>query len=158
MTTTVVVEKTGERLDRYVAENCPGLSRTRAQKLIEEGQVKVNGLSTKPSLKLSAGDHVVISIPPPAPTHLQPEDIPIHVIYEDDDVIVVDKPAGLTVHPAPGHPAHTLVNAVLAHLGKLPEAGNTLRPGVVHRLDKDTSGVMLLAKNPSAHADCADDG
>ena len=146
----------GERLDRFVSENCPGLSRTHAQKLITEGLVTVNGQSAKAGHRLNAGDAVEVTVPPePIPT-MSPEDIPLDIIYEDSDLLVVNKPAGMTVHPAPGHPGHTLANAVLAHFPELKDEDNTLRPGIVHRLDKDTSGLMVVAKNRAAQANLAD--
>ncbi|MDP2919791.1 MAG: RluA family pseudouridine synthase [Dehalococcoidia bacterium] len=143
------VDQPGARLDKYLSEKCPELSRTQAQKLIEEGLVTVNGQLQKASYRLAAGAQVRVRIPPPAPSHLIAEDIPIPILYEDEDILVVDKPAGMTVHPAPGNPEHTLVNAILARLKNIP--GGTERPGIVHRLDKDTSGVMVVAKNPAAH-------
>ena len=142
-----IVEQPGIRLDKFVSENCPGLSRSQAQKLIDDGLVTVGGLMEKTSYKIEIGEKIEIAIPPPAPTGLLPEAIPIKIIYEDDDLLVIDKPAGLTVHPAPGHPSHTLVNAVLSHLSKIEDENDVVRPGIVHRLDKDTSGVMLVAKN-----------
>ena len=151
-----IADKAGVRLDKYVGEQCPELSRTHAQKLIGEGYIKVNDRVAKASLKLNAGDRLTIVIPPAEPSPLSPEDIPLNIIYEDDDLLVVDKPAGLTIHPAPGHPSHTLVNAILAHFPDLPDTDDSLRPGIVHRLDKDTSGVMLVAKNRVAHADLSD--
>ena len=138
------------RLDRYVAENCPGLTRSQAQRLIVNGLVRVNGTVAKAGLKLNNGDRVTVAIPPPPPGLLEPEAIPFDILYEDDDVLVIDKPAGLPVHPAPGHPDHTLVNAVLAYLPVPPDTGDPLRPGIVHRLDMDTSGVMLVARNRTA--------
>ncbi len=143
------------RLDKYVCARVPELSRTRVQKLIAAGNITVNGQPAKPGLRLNPGDRIDIDIPPAPPRELKPEAIPLKIIYEDDDLLVVDKPAGLTVHPAPGHPAHTLVNAILAHFPHLADIGDSLRPGVVHRLDKDTSGVMLVAKNSAAQADLA---
>ncbi len=110
----------------------------------------------KAGLRLNIGDRLRVIIPPTAPSRLMPEAIPLNIIYEDDDLLVVDKPAGLLVHPAPGHPSHTLVNAILSHFPHLADIGDSLRPGVVHRLDKDTSGVMLVAKNSLAQADLAD--
>ncbi|MBI2287969.1 MAG: RluA family pseudouridine synthase, partial [Chloroflexi bacterium] len=107
-------------------------------------------------LKLNAGDGLTISVPPPTPSTLQPELIPLNILYEDDDLLVIDKPAGLTVHPAPGHPTHTLVNAILSHLASLPETDDWRRPGIVHRLDRDTSGVMVVAKNGAAHLNLAE--
>ena len=143
-----VVDKPGVRLDKYVVEKCPKLSRTHVQRLIAEGHITVNSQTTKPGLKLDVGDRVDITVPPPRP--LSSEAIPLNIIYEDDDLLVIDKPAGLPVHPAPGHPDHTLVNAILAYLPHLADAGDSLRPGIVHRLDKDASGVMVVAKNSAA--------
>jgi 23S rRNA pseudouridine1911/1915/1917 synthase len=151
-----VADKSGVRLDRFVGDRCPELSRTHAQKLIIDGCITVNGQAAKASLKMSPGDKVEIIIPPAPPSPLSPEEIPLHIIYEDDDLLVLDKPAGLTVHPAPGHPGHTLVNAILSHFPHLADISDSLRPGVVHRLDKDTSGVMLVAKNRVAQADLAE--
>ena len=147
----LVVDEPGVRLDRYVSERCPELTRTQAHRLIVAGDIRVNGRVAKAGLKLNAGDRLTVSLPPPPATSLLPEAIPIKIIYEDDDLLVIDKPAGLTVHPAPGHLAHTLVNAILSHLPRLPDTGDWQRPGIVHRLDKDTSGVMLVAKNSAAH-------
>ncbi len=148
---SLVADETGVRLDKFVGDRCPELSRTHAQKLIGDGDITVNGQPAKVSLRLNTGDRVRIAIPPELPSPLSPEDIPLTILYEDDDLLVVDKPAGLAVHPSPGHPGHTLVNAVLAHFPPLSDVGDSLRPGVVHRLDKDTSGVMLVAKNRVAH-------
>ena len=150
------IEKPAVRLDRCVSENCPGLSRTQAQKLIDDGYVTVNGKIEKAKYKSDIGDRIEINIPPPSPSKLLPEAIPIKILYEDDDLLVIDKPAGLTVHPAPGHPTHTLVNAMLSHLSELADADDTSRPGIVHRLDKDTSGVMLIAKNITALANLSE--
>ena len=150
------VDKAGNRLDKFVSENCPGLSRSQAQKLIADGYVVVNGLMEKASHKTETGEKIEITIPPPAPTGLLPEAIPVKILYEDADLLVIDKPAGLTVHPAPGHFSHTLVNAVLSHLNEIEDEGDITRPGIVHRLDKDTSGVMLVAKNNVALANLAD--
>ncbi len=152
---TLVVDKPGIRLDKYVSGQYPELSRTQTQKLIGDGHIKVNDRVAKAGLKLNVGDRLTISVPPPAPSSLLPEAIPLNIIYEDDDLLVVDKPAGLTVHPAPGHPSHTLVNAILSHLSSLPDTGDWQRPGIVHRLDKDTSGVMLVAKNSAAQLNLA---
>ncbi len=147
---SLVADKSGVRLDRFVSEKCPGLSRAFAQKLIADGHVTVNGRSAKSGLRLAAGDRVAVVIPPPEPSPLKAEDIPLKILYEDEDLLVVDKPAGMTTHPAPGHPAHTLVNAILAHFPALPVDTDLARPGIVHRLDKDTSGLMLVAKNRTA--------
>ncbi len=147
-----VADQSGIRLDRYVCQTCPELSRTYAQKLITEGYITVNDRKGKAGLKLNAGDRLTIVIPPVPTSSLSPEAIPLNIIYEDDDVLAIDKPAGLTVHPAPGHPSHTLVNAILSHFPNLPDTGEPLRPGIVHRLDKDSSGVMVVAKNSAAQA------
>ena len=141
----------GARLDRFVQARCPDLSRSRGAALVREGKVTVNGARAKPSSIVNDGDTVVVTVPPPTPTDLVAQDIPIHVVYEDAHMLVVDKPAGLTVHPAPGHPDGTLVNALLAMIPDLPGIGGEMRPGIVHRLDKDTSGLMMVAKNDIAH-------
>ncbi len=146
----------GTRLDKFLAEKCPELSRTHAQKLITEGIVSVNGQTARASLKLEAGDQIDFTIPPETPSHLTPEDIPLKIIYEDGDLMVIDKPAGLAVHPAPGHHEHTLVNAVLHHLPALSQEEDSLRPGIVHRLDKDTSGLIIVAKNRVAQANLSE--
>lgn len=151
-----IVDKAGVRLDKYVGEKCSELSRTHAQKLIADGHITVNDRVVKASFKLNTGDRVDIIIPPTAPGPLSPEAIPLNIIYEDDDLLVVDKPAGLAIHPAPGHPSHTLVNAVLSHLPSLAETGDSLRPGIVHRLDKDASGIMVVAKNNAAQLNLID--
>ena len=143
---------TGARLDLFIVGHKPELSRSFIQKLIEDGHVLLNGKPARAGLKLKEGDTVSIVIPPPQPSDIAAEDIPISIIYEDDDLLVVDKPAGMTTHPAPGSPAHTLVNAVLAHLPALPESDSPARPGIVHRLDKDTSGLIIIAKTPAALA------
>jgi 23S rRNA pseudouridine1911/1915/1917 synthase len=149
------VAEAGARLDKYVSEKLPELSRTRAQKMIEDGHITVNGRMSKSSFKLQSGDAVDITIPPPQPSQLTPEAIPLKILYEDNDLMVVDKPAGLTVHPAPGHHSHTLVNALLAYIPDLA-SGEPTRPGIVHRLDKDTSGLIIVAKNETAHMKLAD--
>jgi 23S rRNA pseudouridine1911/1915/1917 synthase len=148
----------GARLDKIVAENCPGLSRTHAQELIEAGVVTVNGKTAKSSLKLNTGDKVEVTITPEVPTDLAGENIPLKIIYEDADLLVIDKPAGLAVHPAPGTPSGTLANAVVNYLPSIAKdaadlaVGETHRPGIVHRLDKDTSGLIIVAKNREAQA------
>ncbi len=153
----LIADKAGVRLDKYVGEKCSELSRTHAQKLIADGYITVNDrVVVKVGLKLNVGDKVDIIIPPTPPTPLLPEAIPLNIIYEDDNLLVVDKPAGLAVHPAPGHPGHTLVNAILSHLPGLTEIGNSLRPGIVHRLDKDASGIMVVAKNNAAQLNLID--
>ncbi len=150
-----LADKPGVRLDKYVCEKCPQLSRTRIQKLISGGYVTVNDHVAKAGARLKVGDRLTVIIPPTPPSSLSPESIPLNILYEDDDLLVIDKPAGLTVHPAPGHPSHTLVNAILSHFPHLADINDSLRPGIVHRLDKDTSGVMLVAKNSVAQVGLA---
>ncbi len=151
-----VVDEPGIRLDKYVCQKCSELSRTYVQKLIGDGHITVNDRMVKAGLKLNIGDRLTVTIPSTTPSALSPEAIPLNIIYEDDDLLVIDKPAGLAIHPAPGHPSHTLVNAILSHLPTLPDTDDSLRPGIVHRLDKDTSGVMLVAKNRQAQANLID--
>ncbi len=148
---TLTVE-TGEsgRIDRFVVARLPDLSRTLVQRLIDDGFITFNGSTCKASDKVGAGDVIVVQVPPPATTELQAEDIPLTIVYEDGDLIVIDKPAGLVVHPAAGHDSGTLVNALLGHVPDLAGIGGELRPGIVHRLDKDTSGLMVAAKNDRA--------
>jgi len=150
-----VVEDQAGRLDRYIASKCPDLSRTRVQGLIEENNILVNGQAPRPSRKLQSGDIIDITVPAARPFELAPENIELKVIYEDPDLLVVDKPAGMTVHPAPGNYTHTLANAVLARMPDI-ETDNVERPGIVHRLDKDTSGLIIIAKNRTAHMKLAD--
>jgi len=149
---SLIADEGDIRLDKYVCGHFPELSRARAQKLIADGHITVNGQMAKPGLKLNTGDRLEIALPPAPSEQLVPESIPLNILYEDDDLLVVDKPAGLTVHPAPGHTSHTLVNALLAHFPHLADIGDWLRPGIVHRLDKDTSGLMLVAKTSKAQA------
>ena len=134
----------------------PELTRSRIRKLIDQGHVLRNGTLPKAGAKVHAGDWLRVTIPPPQAIDLAAEDIPLDVVYQDDDLMVVDKPAGLTVHPAPGHPAHTLVNALLSLCGDLKGIGGEVRPGIVHRLDKDTSGLMAVAKTDQAHRSLTD--
>ena len=141
------------RLDQYLAKQDTGLTRSQLQKLISEGQVLVNGGVAKPSNKVRAGDQVKLSVPPPRPTQLVAQDIPVTVVYQDENLVVIDKPAGLAVHPGPGHPDQTLVNALLAMCPDIQGIGGEIRPGIVHRLDKDTSGLMMVAKTHQAHID-----
>jgi len=147
----LTVVDAGARLDRYLADHLPELSRSRIQKLIAGEHLKVNGRAVKAAVRLRRGDIITLSPPPPEPSVLKPEPLPLDIIYEDEDVLVLNKPAGLTVHPAPGHRAGTLVNALLSYLPEMPDTGDAARPGIVHRLDKDTSGVMVVAKNSPAH-------
>jgi 23S rRNA pseudouridine1911/1915/1917 synthase len=144
-------EQAGERLDRYLAAILPGHSRSRVQHLIEQGLVQVGGRRAKANLAVRAGDVIGVDIPEPAPATPRAEDIPLSVLYQDSDLIVVDKPAGMVVHPAAGHDSGTLVNALLHHVTDLSGIGGELRPGIVHRLDKGTSGVMVVAKHDASH-------
>ena len=141
----------GERLDRFIALNVTDLSRSQIAGLVARGLVTVDGTVAKSSYRLKRGEMVEMTIPPPAPATLVPQDIPVTIIYEDDDVLVVDKPAGMVVHPAVGHTLGTLANAILARTPDLKGIGDEMRPGIVHRLDKDTSGLMMVAKNSQAH-------
>ncbi len=142
----------GVRVDKYVAQQVPALSRSRIKQLIEDGFLRVNGSVVKPSHRLEDGDELVLRIPPVEEVQLVPEHIPLRIVYEDEEVAVVDKPADLVVHPAPGHERGTLANALVARYPDLPldEDG---RPGIVHRLDKNTSGLILVAKNEAARRD-----
>jgi len=145
-------ESAGVRLDSFLAARLEDLTRSAAQRLIETGQVTVDGRTVPKSCKLTGTELVTAAIPEPEPVNAVPQDIPLDVVYEDGDVIVVNKPAGLVVHPAPGHPDGTLVNALLYHCGSsLSGIGGALRPGIVHRIDRDTSGLMIAAKNDFAH-------
>jgi 23S rRNA pseudouridine1911/1915/1917 synthase len=144
------VSEGGHRLDKYVAQMVPNLSRSRVQKLIEEGFVTVKGGIAKQSYQVEAGDEIIVHVPPPKPMEVKPEAIPLDIVYEDEDIIVVNKPAGMVVHPAYGHRTGTLVNAVLAYCPDLAGVEGDQRPGIVHRLDKDTSGLIIVAKHDAA--------
>jgi 23S rRNA pseudouridine1911/1915/1917 synthase len=146
------VEETGERLDRYLAEELEDLSRSRIQQLIEGGNVLINGkVCNSKKVIVKQSDCIILEVPEAQPLELVAENIPLDILYEDDSLIVVNKPAGLVVHPAPGHPNGTLVNALLAHCPNLPGIGGVQRPGIVHRLDKDTTGAIAIAKTEFAH-------
>ena len=149
---TAASEDRGARLDSFLACRVPELTRSAAARLIETGRVTVAGRTAAKSCRLEGGELVEAELPDPEPTQALPQDIPLDVVYEDEDVIVVNKPAGLVVHPAPGHPDGTLVNALLHHCGSsLSGIGGELRPGIVHRIDRDTSGLIIAAKNDAAH-------
>jgi 23S rRNA pseudouridine1911/1915/1917 synthase len=139
------------RLDQYLVDLLPGLSRSQVQRLISEGHVRLNGVPARPGARLRAGDEVAWEVPPPAPTTLVPEPMDLKVVYEDQDVLVVDKPAGLVVHPGAGHETGTLVHGLLARGAQWSAIGGVERPGIVHRLDKDTSGLLVIARNDAAH-------
>ncbi|MFH1629850.1 MAG: RluA family pseudouridine synthase [Pseudomonadota bacterium] len=143
------------RLDVFLCSISTGLSRSRIQALIKDEHAKVNNRPSKPSHKLKAGDRVSLSIPPPVAPILTPDDVDFQIIHEDTSLIVLSKPPGIVVHPAPGHSTGTLVHGLLKHCKDLSGIGGTLRPGIVHRLDKDTSGLMVVAKNDQAHASLA---
>jgi len=147
-TLQLIAPISGIRLDKYVAEVLPKFSRSYIQKLIAQGHILVNEQKAKPSQRLKDTDKITIK--PPPPIYPTAEPIPLAVIYEDKDILVIDKPAGLVVHPAPGHPSHTLVNAILARCPSLATSEDLTRPGIIHRLDKDTSGLMIIAKNDYA--------
>lgn len=154
---TIRCETPDLRLDSFLAENLPELSRSGAQKLMESGDVLVNGKAVKKNYKTRMGDEIEVSLPEPQEVDIQPEDIPLDIRYEDDDVIVINKPKGLVVHPAPGHWSGTLVNALMYHCkDSLSGINGALRPGIVHRIDMDTSGLLIVAKNDFAHAALAD--
>ena len=145
-------ESKNQRLDAFLASSLDGLTRSQATRLIESGEVAVNGRAVSKSYKLAGGEDVAVTLPEPEPVEAVPQDIPLDVVYEDADVIVVNKPSGMVVHPAPGHPDGTLVNALLCHCaGTLSGIGGALRPGIVHRIDRDTSGLIIAAKNDAAH-------
>ena len=142
----------GERLDAYLARSVPDLSRSGAQKLLEDGNVTLNGKKAKKNDRLNPGDQVQVEIPEPQPVDIVAKDIPLEIVYEDEDVLVINKPKGLVVHPAAGHQDDTLVNGLLfAKAGALSGINGELRPGIVHRIDKDTSGLLAVAKNDLAH-------
>lgn len=147
----LVADRDGDRVDSYVAEKSAGLSRSYVQKLIAAGDIAVNGKYVRPNYRVKRGDNISISIPAPEPTDVLPEEIPLDILYEDDDVIVVNKPQGMVVHPASGNHHGTLVNALLMHCKELSGINGVMRPGIVHRIDKDTSGVIVAAKNDMAH-------
>jgi len=151
MEALVEKEHSGKRIDQFLSE-AGQISRSQAKALIEEGLVKVDGKTVKkPSQKVKEGQRIEFEIPEPEPIEAKPEEIPLDIVYEDRDVIVVNKPAGMVVHPAPGHYCGTLVNALLHHCKDLEGIGGALRPGIVHRLDKDTAGLIVVAKNELAH-------
>ena len=149
---TAASEDAGLRLDAYLAQAVEGLTRSAAQRLIEEGRVLCGGVVPAKSARLAGGEEIQVTLPEPEPLEALPQAIPLDVVYEDGDVIVVNKPVGMVVHPAPGHPDGTLVNALLYHCGdSLSGINGALRPGIVHRIDRDTSGLVIAAKNDAAH-------
>lgn len=151
-TINIQVPENSDRLDRYLSQKLSDLSRSRIQQLIEQGHVQVNDqICTSKKVNLKIGDRISLEIPAIAPLQLLAADIPLDILYEDEELIILNKPAGLVVHPAPGHPEGTLVNAILAHCPNLPGIGGIQRPGIVHRLDKDTTGAIAIAKTDLAY-------
>jgi 23S rRNA pseudouridine1911/1915/1917 synthase len=144
-------DKAWARLDRFLAALGTGLTRSQLHRLVVQGSVLLNGYCSKPSQTIQRGDRVSVSVPPPRTLDLAPQWMPIQLVYQDEHVVVIDKPPGLSVHPGPGHPDRTLVNGLLALCPDIQGVGDGVRPGIVHRLDKDTSGLMMVAKNHQAH-------
>ena len=154
---TVEKEESGIRIDRYLAEKDSGLSRSFIQKLLKDGQITVGDKAAKSNYKVRENDRIHLEIPDSSEPDIVPEDIPLDILYEDEDVLIVNKPKGMVVHPAAGHYQGTLVNAVMAHCGdSLSGINGVMRPGIVHRIDKDTTGALLVCKNDTAHRDLAE--
>jgi 23S rRNA pseudouridine1911/1915/1917 synthase len=150
-------EDDGTRADRFLAEHVPGLSRSYIQELIKSGAASVSGKAVRSSYKVRSGEEIVINVPEPSAPDIQPQKMDLDILYEDRDVLIVNKPKGLTVHPAPGHADHTLVNGILYHCGnELSGINGVMRPGIVHRIDKDTSGALIICKNDTAHRKIAE--
>ena len=142
----------GERIDKYISTQNDEMSRTRIKKLLDDGKVSVNGKVVKPNYRVVANDYIKMDIPDPVTVDICPQDIPLDVVYEDNDVIVINKPKGMVVHPAPGHYNDTLVNALMHHCrDNLSGINGELRPGIVHRIDRDTTGLLVCCKNDYAH-------
>jgi 23S rRNA pseudouridine1911/1915/1917 synthase len=155
VTWTVSPEEAGDRLDRAIRSHVSDATRSQSQRWIAEGRVKVAGKVARPSRLLRRGEKVEVDLPPPEPAQPVAEPLPLNIVFEDEDLLVLDKPAGIVVHPAAGHNRGTLVNALLYHCSGLSGVGGTARPGIVHRLDRGTSGLMVVAKNDRAHQDLA---
>ena len=151
----VVIEAEKGRVDKVLVERLKDYSRSQIQAWLKEDAVTINGEITKANRKVAAGDEIVITIPEPITLDLMPENIPLEIVYEDDDLAVINKPQGMVVHPSAGHPNGTLVNALLYHLENLSTINDVIRPGIVHRIDKDTSGLLMVAKNDKAHESLA---
>jgi 23S rRNA pseudouridine1911/1915/1917 synthase len=152
----VAEEEAGARIDAFLAARIEGWSRARLQRLVEDGDALVGGRVVKSSYKLRAGDEIEVELTPPPSASFTPENIPVEIVYEDDELVVVNKPAGLVVHPAAGAPSGTLANALAFHFQQLSKRSGAVRPGIVHRLDRDTSGLMVVAKTESAHENLQD--
>ncbi|MTI47750.1 MAG: RluA family pseudouridine synthase [Firmicutes bacterium] len=152
----LVDEEDGERIDAYLADQLDEVSRSYIQKIIKKGMVTVNDKEVKPKYNVNQGDKVIVKLPEPKKLEVKAEDIPIEIVYEDDDVAIVNKPKGMVVHPAPGNYSGTLVNALLYHLDNLSSINGIIRPGIVHRIDKDTSGLLMIAKTNLAHMELSE--
>ena len=153
----VLTESAGMRLDKYIADSLPELSRSAVQRIMEDGGIILNGASVAKSVKLKENDEITVFVPDPVELKAEPQDIPVDIVYEDEDLLVVYKTKGMVVHPAPGNPDGTLVNALLFHCqGRLSGINGVIRPGIVHRIDKNTSGLLIVAKNDFAHAGLAE--
>ena len=152
---SVPAESGGDRIDRFLASTLPGISRSQLQRLIRDGRVRLGSLEVKPNHLVREGEQIVVDIPEPVDPTPQPEALDVPIVFEDRDLVVVDKPAGMVVHPAAGHAGGTLVNALLHHIDDLSGIGGEKRPGIVHRLDRGTSGLMVVAKNDAAHEELA---
>ena len=148
---SVAAESDGQRLDRFLVSVLGDHSRSQIQKLIADGHVHVGARDARPNLSVREGDRIVVDLPPAAPSSVEPEAMPLEILHEDADLVVINKPPGMVVHPGAGHASGTLVNALLHHVDDLSGIGGELRPGIVHRLDRGTSGVMVVAKNDAAH-------
>lgn len=152
ITQTVCEDEASQRIDKWISENNPDITRSAVQKLISDGSVTVNGKSVSKNYKVSAGDEIQVTLPEPAELSAEPENIPVDIVYEDDDLLVVNKPKGMVVHPAAGNYSGTLVNALMYHCrGRLSSINGVIRPGIVHRIDKNTSGLLIVAKNDASH-------
>ena len=153
----IVVTDAGKRLDKLISEQLPELTRSAVQHLMQDGCVTIAGKPVKKNTKASAGDVITVELPEPREVEIEPENIPLDIVYEDEDIIVVNKPKGMVVHPAPGNWSGTLVNALMYHCGdSLSGINGEIRPGIVHRIDKDTSGLLVVAKNDRAHQSLAE--
>ena len=153
----IVVTDAGKRLDKLISEQLPELTRSAVQHLMQDGCVTIAGKPVKKNTKASAGDVITVDPPEPREVEIEPENIPLDIVYEDEDIIVVNKPKGMVVHPAPGNWSGTLVNALMYHCGdSLSGINGEIRPGIVHRIDKDTSGLLVVAKNDRAHQSLAE--
>lgn len=152
ITQTVCEDEASQRIDKWISEKNPDITRSAVQKLISDGSVTVNGKSVSKNYKVSAGDEIQVTLPEPAELSAEPENIPVDIVYEDDDLLVVNKPKGMVVHPAAGNYSGTLVNALMYHCrGRLSSINGVIRPGIVHRIDKNTSGLLIVAKNDASH-------